>query len=281
MMAFPMDFEPSMVYQDGLSPSNGLGTLQNEPSEQPTPPSPKTQCMRQLSEIMLHLEEARDVLPPDPMFHVSSADVKQHSYLMSIKYSHRASLEQLFKVAQLLVDIYPQATDLALAPPPTVDCSISGCVHALELPACFPADKFSIQSNEPRVDYALLSNTISCHSRLLDILDLMMGQALICLKVTLAETNHEEPNFDIPELRIGSFVLPPQSASTMLTTLLLDLQSGLVEKSTKMSTALSTIQTKESRVLLLQLEMLGERAEDKISQLRNIKDAMANAGHLK
>jgi hypothetical protein len=81
---------------------------------------------------------------------------------------------------------------------------------------------------------------VSCHSRLLDLVDCFFLLVTSCIRVTVASPDRREPEFDGPEMRVGSFVLAKTAAALMQIPLLKHLTLGLSDRLSLFGRAISS-----------------------------------------
>jgi hypothetical protein len=191
--------------------------------------------------------------------------------------SLRSSLENLLEYTQKLVAIYPEALKAASS---RIDCPNAD--DACQVPDCIHRDGFSKAAMpEPTLDYALLSLLMSCHLRLVDIVETLVGHGRMCAHVVASLPPEHEPSFDVPDIRIGSFVAPRDTAASMLVSMLVELQMVLVSKSRDLSVIASRVSgstEKQASVLKLQCEILCDRTVSALSQLASLREGLTRKG---
>ncbi|KAL8393258.1 hypothetical protein RB595_003153 [Gaeumannomyces hyphopodioides] len=229
-----------------------------------------TACGRTLAELQVELDATLGTLPPPPFLHLPADDdaaVAERLADMVPRLSTRTFMERIFAAVQRLTDAYPGAVDAALGgrargEPP---CHIPNCVHAHELPPEFAGldDGAPPPPQSGGVDMALAGQLVSCHLRLLDVLDRLLLYALSCLRLKAAASGVRHPDFPLPELRIGSFTPVGSSAQLMQVVLIRDMMDRLHQHLKLFADAVDAeaLETASlgTRTLKLQTELLGER----------------------
>ena len=259
-------------------------------NHKPPPPNSKSQCVQQLTSVMLDLDAIWVSMPPKSDLHFPlDENVEKHATAFDEKYTQHKSLEVLFGAVQRLVDLYPTVIPLSLAlnsaePPP---CQPDICVHSVEPPANLRAVQDAVWSRNSlsTIDYSLASLLIACHLRLLDVLDHLLLLVLSCFKLQAASPRKMEPNFGVPELRVGSFTPNRASAAFMQAFLIKHLVGNLSDKVDELVQAVESKSQgnsdRECQVLALQCEILRERQATKMSQIGELGEALTQSGMMK
>ncbi|KAK3937209.1 hypothetical protein QBC46DRAFT_393192 [Diplogelasinospora grovesii] len=261
--------------------------MQENVSEAPVH-TPKSQCYHQLSTILLDLNAIWASLPPETETHFPyDSNIAEHTARFSQRYSHKDLLEKVFASVQQLVDIYPTATQLFLNREPSQTCESTNCTHLLGLPLELAEIETHLLARDNRphpVDLPLANLLVSCHLRVLDILDRTLYSILSCFKITLASPTQREPDFEAPEVRVGSFTPTRAAAISMQAFLIRHLMDALSTRARQMTEAVTSNtagQTdKEGRLLVLQCEIVQERHEAKAEHLRVIGEQLHKTGLL-
>lgn len=277
----------------GIDPSfltpEQTGSTNSEQDKPTTPDEPKSACVKQLSQVMLDLDAIWTSLFPRSHLHMPfDGTVDKTTADLSERYSHDKLLEDFFAAAQRLIDIYPSATKLSLALcPEDLTCNDTSCIHRLPVPAALASIDQAVEGrNSPStIDLSLGNFLISCHLRLLDLLDRILALSISCFKITLNSPHLKEPNYNVPVLKVGSFT-PTRDASAFLQAYLMKhLVSRLGGEAGKLAAAvdgrLRGGEDKECRVFALQCEILMERQEAKIGQLQAVGEELVKCGLLK
>ncbi|KAH6877174.1 hypothetical protein B0T10DRAFT_566504 [Thelonectria olida] len=270
--------------------SNGMANdaaTQNQNPFVTTPPvsdnsdnSPQSETAI-LAQLMTGLDRLHRGFPvSDVHKHMSVEDMKQVSQNPDAKFDLQRTLEQLLQNGQELSQIYPKVLQKAKhhINRPTGDnsCAIPDCVHYM---------RQSLRPRQPPIlDHSLLNLLIACHLRLIDILDNIMDHARVCAHVFSQLPKESEPNFDIPEIRIGSFVAPRDSAASLVTTMLVDLQASLNARrqdAFKLVVSAAGEHSIEGQVLIMQCEILGQRGKDSLNDMRQLREQMSVTGILR
>ncbi|EJT80947.1 hypothetical protein GGTG_00937 [Gaeumannomyces tritici R3-111a-1] len=234
-------------------------------------------CGRTLAELQVELDGTLAALPPPPFMHVAAGDnaaIAERLAEVAARLAARGFLERIFAAVQRLTDVYPAAVDAALGgggggEPP---CTVPDCVHAHGLPPEFAGLDDGHDGAPPLpprsgggggVDMALAGQLVSCHLRLLDVLDRIMLYALSCLRLKVAAGGVRHPDFPLPELKVGSFRPAGPSAQLMQVILIRDMMDGLHQHLRLFADAVdaeaSAAPSLGARTLKLQTELLGER----------------------
>ncbi|KAF6823658.1 hypothetical protein CPLU01_11292 [Colletotrichum plurivorum] len=248
----------------------------------PVPPlGPRAECSQRLSTVMATLTKAFDALPPPSKLHIPPSDLKACCMKLPGSHGLRTSLESMLSQTQELIDLYPVTIRLAVDQKQASDCALTDCIHLSEPhpdlgqspyhPAALSASTF---------DYALLNLLVSCHCRVHDIIELILCHAQICFTITsgLPDNGIEQHSFDIPELRVGSYVPSSRASAPIITTILIDLQSNLAGRIPTLRASIDESSTMEGQILLLQCAMLKDRAESVAERLQKLRAAAIKAG---
>lgn len=254
----------------------------------PTPPNPKSHCTQQLTKIMLDLDTVWVTLPPNSDLHFPvDENLDNHTAAFAERYSQNKALETLFGATQRLIDIYPAAIPLSLALDSVVPrCETDNCVHFINTPPSLSAlEAFVLSRNSPStIDHSLANLLISCHVRLIDVLDRLLLLVFSCFKLHQGSPTMREPDFAVPELRVGSFTPPPASAAFVQAFLmkhLLGMLSGRVDQLAQAVEAkLRENPGKECQALALQCEILKERQDAKMEHIGAVGEELVRAGML-
>lgn len=266
----------------------GAEAKASEP-DQP-PPNPKSQCIHHLTSILVDLDAVWVSMPPKTSLHFPlDENIDKFTAAFAEKYSQHKSVERLFGAAQRLVDLYPTVIPLSLAlnSADQPRCEPDTCVHSIEPPANLRAVESSavLRDSPSTIDHPLANLLIACHLRLIDVLDHLLLLVLSCFKLHAASPTRMEPNFGVPELRVGSFTPTRASAAFMQAFLMKHLIGILSDRVDEFSRAVeSKLQgnpDKECRVLAMQCEILKERQADKVAQIGELSEALVTAGMLK
>lgn len=233
----------------------------------------------QLAEMLLALDGILSSFPNDTVHHVPRGMLKHYADTVGDKFELHTTLEQLLRHTQHLAAVYPEAlrrATIKVTDPQADTCTVPDCIHL---------DRTDLRTRAlPKVDYALLNLLLACHQRLLDILDTLVEHGRVCAYMTSRLPEGYDPKFDIPEIRIGSFVAPQESAAFMLVSMLFELQTVLIKKSQDFGDAASAVSAdspRQAKVIGLQCEVLTERAEGALEELKRLKEGLVNIGLIK
>lgn len=284
-----MDFNDLLPLEEHAS--NG-GTESNEQpiSDQSNSPvdepiEPGQLCASRLAKLLLDMGSLWARMPVKSTLHLAqSTSHEEHVNKLTNTIATKAVLETIFALAQRLIDLYPDAINIAL-PEDTGHpgaCDIPDCTHRLTLPSALDAIEKEVTGLEeaPRVDFSLANVLVSCHLRLLDLLDCFFLLVTSCLRVTVASPDRREPEFDGPEMRVGSFVAPKTAAVSMQIALLKHLMVGVSDRLSLFGTAISSragsvhneCSSMEVQILTLQHEQLTKRHASCLEHIGTIED---------
>ena len=243
----------------------------------------KSFCVRQLSTVTLDLDGIWTSILPLLDLHTSFDETLDSKTTdLSANYPHDKLLETFFAAAQRLADLYPTAARLCLALcPERADCRVLDCIHRLPVPAALaPIDEEVEARNSPAtIDLALGNLLVSCHLRALDILNRILFLTMSCFKITFNSRDSKEPQYDVPQMRVGSFT-PTRDVSVYLQAHLMGhLVGRLGDEAGKLAAAVDAKgrerKDKECRVFALQCEILLERQAGKVEQLKALCEELA------
>ncbi|KXH41290.1 hypothetical protein CSAL01_07014 [Colletotrichum salicis] len=258
----------------------------DEAPQPQVPADPQSQCFEELSAITATLDRATRGLPPIDKFHVAGPDSKKYCLEISKQYSYKESLELLLAETQKLVDVYPRAVQYALERRPNPDCSVPNCIHTYKSIPGLEDEPFANSAPlTSKIDYRLLNLLLCCHYQCADVMELVLCHVQLCLRFLAAAMQQDvQPHeFDVPELKIGSFIPSRRSSPSIIMAILIDLQSSLATCVPRLGSALNEMEEdcgKEGRILLLQCELLAERANSIVDRLKTLRDTLSSAGLL-
>ncbi|KAK7718465.1 hypothetical protein SLS64_002420 [Diaporthe eres] len=284
-----MDFNIFLPPEDhtlnGGTASNEQSTsaLSNSLAEEPADPA--YLLTSKLTELLLDMGRLWAKMPVKSTLHLAQRNShEEHVKTLTDKIATKAVLESTFALAQRLIDLYPDTITIALPPQagPDPACDIPDCTHSLELPT--PLDEIekhvSGQDEAPRVDLPLANLLASCHARLLDLVDCFFLLVTSCIRVTVASPDRREPEFDGPEMRVGSFVPPKTAAVSMQIALLKHLMVVLSDKLASFGAAVSSRAGAldgggggmEAQILNLQYQLLTKRHTTCLGHVGTVED---------
>lgn len=255
-------------------------TISREPACEETS-NAKPTFTKELTSLLLDSDEIWAKLSQIPDVHVSPPE-KSDAFLnaMSEKMTTRHVLESFFVLAQRLINLYPAAITYSLSSNSTKKSTsiMADCTNNIDLVRGLKEVEDGVlqQGSFTGLDVALINLLIACHNRQLDILDRLFLLVTSCTRVTLA--NRREPDFDVSETRVGSFVPQRTAAVLMQMALLKHLVAALTDRVASFGRAISTWTEKtthmglESSILKLQHEALTERQDTKAIQVGLVED---------
>ncbi|TDZ29493.1 Transcription factor ACEII [Colletotrichum spinosum] len=228
---------------------------------------------------MAQLNEALRHLPPVSKLHIAGPEVKRLCSVISTSYSLRQSLETMLAQAQQLVEIYPDTISLAVTHDDVAQCTLTNCIHTYKPHPDLGQDPFELAAHRSApLDFLLLNQLVSCHYRLYDITELFLFHIHLCFKLSISSNPGEVHQFEIPQLRIGSFTPSPRFSPSIITTVLIDQQSSLASFLASLQIALRGTSGRESQVLTMECDMLKDRAESIAGRLVKFRDASSKSG---
>ena len=293
---YPMDM-PGLSSADGLHngdqvepsllpPEEREGTGSDKPS---TPEAAKSACLKQLTQVTLDLDTIWTSIFPRSHLHMPFDDsIDRATADLSAKYSHESLLQDFFGAAQRLIDVYPTAARLCLVLcPEDITCTDPSCIHHLPIPPSLrPVDEAVEARNSPStIDLALGSLLVSCHLRVLDVLDRILALAISCERVTLNSPRLREPEYSVPVVKVGSFTPTRDASAFMQAYLMKHLVTRLGVEAARLGADVGERVRgggeREWRVFAMQCEVLVERQEVKVGQLKVLGEELARVGMLR
>lgn len=282
-----MDFNALLPQEadplNGETASNEQSTPALSNSRIDEPNDPGHICTSKLTELLLDMNRLWAKMPVKSTLHLAQENShEEHVKNLTDKVASKDALETIFALAQRLMDLYPDAISAALPPDtgPHPACDIQDCTHSLALrPALDDIEKHVTEQGEaPRTDMLLANALVSCHARLLDIADCFFLLVTSCVRVTVASPDRREPEFDGPQMRVGSFVPPKTAAVSMQIALLKHLMVGLSGRLASLGKAVSSHagdgggSGMEVQILTLQHELLTRRHASCLGHIDTIED---------
>ncbi|KAI5458222.1 hypothetical protein BGZ63DRAFT_427486 [Mariannaea sp. PMI_226] len=279
-----LDFDwPSLLSFDQV-PTGITGNSANQPFVTTPPvsdnvdgdPSP----VALLANLMTSLDYLHEEFPASVVHkHLTVEYMKSFSQSVEGKLNLEKSVELLLQRGQELSQLYPKVllrvNHRINRPVGNESCTLPDCVHKM---------RQSLQTRQPPIlDHSLINLLIACHMRFIDILDNIMDLGRLCSHVFSKLPKDHEPNYDIPEIRIGSFVAPRESAVSLITTMMVELQSSLKSQSEELNTlVVSTVgeTSAQARALTIQCDILGQRAMDSLDDIRQLRAQLFSSGVL-
>ena len=297
MLGMQLDWQ-TLDFDRNLTPP--IGTSQNlrtellipeaveSSSSTSSPPSPadaRSAYVKQLTALAADLDKVYGDMPPATTCHIAK-DRSPDEFLAeySKMFDAHQCLELLFSAGQALLDLYPDVLGiLSSEPRGSVECQNQDCIH-IEDGSHVPDYGTSRLGNTPRkLDVFLLNLLVLCHARLLDVFGNLLSHAQLCARVATVYPKGKEPRVSVPELKVGKFVASRSSSSTMQAVLLGHIASVLKTRSSQLSrkveeTLGSETEDKQSKMLMLQCQVLEEDSVVKVDELHRIKERLASLG---
>lgn len=243
--------------------------------------NPRSTSTKELTSLLLDSDEIWAKLSQISDVRVSPPEsIDAFLNTMSAKITTRHVLESFFVLAQRLISLYPAAISYSLSSNSTKGSTsnLANCTNHIDLVGGLKEVEDGVlqQGTFSGLDVALTNLLIACHNRQLDILDRLFLLVTSCTRVTLA--NRREPDFDVSETRVGSFVPERTAAVLMQMALLKHLVAALTNRVTLFGKAISVWTEKfaqmglESSILKLQHEALTKRQDTKAIQVGLVED---------
>ncbi len=243
-----------------------------------------------LAEIMADMDAVLISMPPESALHFpSDNDLLQHTADFQHKYLHKDSIEKIFSVIQRLIEAYPDAVTASLSPgsAPGASCQLPNCVHHLKLPPELAHAEAAEDARRAlfKLDLALANLPVSCHLRLLDLLGSMNLCVLSCFRISTASPDMSEPDYGVPDIRVGSFTPAKEISVMMQMALLKHLISSLGEllrsfEESLAGTAAGSVKG-EVKVVIMLCELLRARHDAKMEVFQAIDGALGTFSRLK
>ncbi|KAM0245867.1 hypothetical protein ACHAQJ_010425 [Trichoderma viride] len=242
--------------------------------------TPAQTIPERLAALLSALDRMLQALPSSlDMHHVPRQHLRNYADNVGDNFDLQSTLDSLLHQAQHLASLYPEATSASInkrttAPESDAICTVPDCIHQ---------DRTSLHTTPlPKLDQALLNLLMACHIRLLDIMDTLAEHGQMCAFMVATLPPDYDPKFAVPEIRVGSFVAPTNTAASMLLSVLLELQAVLVDRIKDMSAAVAQVRdmpgaAREAKVVGLQCEILQERAENTLEELTNFRKSLVSA----
>ncbi|KAB5550020.1 hypothetical protein GE09DRAFT_1035079 [Coniochaeta sp. 2T2.1] len=274
--------EPGVDAPPLTPPTEETATTTTTTKKPETPDDPKSVCVKQLSKVMLDLDAIWTAIFPRSRLHIPFDDLVDKTIAeLSKKFSNDQLLQDFFGAAQGLIDVYPVATKLLLRLCPEDDtCNDPSCIHTLPVPAALrPLGEYVDARNSPStIDLALGNLLLSCHLRVLDVLDQIFMLAILCFKITMNSPHPQEPKYDVSVVKIGTFTPTRDASAFMQAFLMKHLVQRLRAAAQKLGAAVAAkvqdAEGKETKLFSMQCEILLERHERKMQQLHVLGDEL-------
>ncbi|KAH6647304.1 hypothetical protein BKA67DRAFT_432205 [Truncatella angustata] len=273
------------------------GTLTGLLESHVTPPAldlqksnPRSTCVQQLSALALDIDNVFGLIPSNPGVHMSKdGSIEDMMANWPVKFTQRQALEQLFASAQRLITIYPSTVDVIFKQLDDEDCDNPNCIHRLELPENLEGElgAFASKAYEAKpLDPFIFNLLLTCHTRVTDVLEVLLVHVSMCAKVTLAMPKTQEPQLHIPELKVGDFVASPEFSSSMQAVMLAHIASVLADRAKQLQVKIANTfrdsnSTKQASMYKLQCEVLVEESESKVVALQKMRDVLVKVGYMR
>ncbi|KAF4451520.1 hypothetical protein F53441_5529 [Fusarium austroafricanum] len=227
----------------------------------------------QLTDLMAGLDRLQSTFPTSERQHLSIHELSD--FMKICKFELGAFLEELLQRSQKLVHLYPQV--LKRLEPKDMTCDAPDCIHNSQ-------QQSSRSRSQLSIDQSLINLLIACHLRLLDLFDMIVNHGRMCAHAAPLLPDDHVHKFDIPEIKIGSFVAPQVSAASMMIAMVIELQHSLNTRAQQLQETVSSAaghESKAAKILGLQCESLQERASDTLTDLCALRDNLMRLGVIK
>lgn len=223
----------------------------------------------QLTDMMAALDRLQNTFPTSEAYHLSIRELNE--FMQTCQFDLGSFLEELLQRSQKLVHLYPEVLERLGTKNGT--CDVQDCIHN--------SAQYLQSSSRKSIDQSLVHLLLACHLRILDLFDSLVNHGRMCAHAVPLLPKDYEPNFDIPEIKIGSFVAPKVSAASMMIAMMIELQTSLNARAQQLHDAVSLAVGHESgaaRILGLQCESLKERASETLTDLQSLRDNLMKLG---
>ncbi|KAF4336132.1 transcription factor ACEII [Fusarium beomiforme] len=224
----------------------------------------------QLTDLMAGLDHLQNNFPTSKRDHLSIRELTD--FMKICKFDLGSFLEDLLQRSQKLLHLYPEV--LKRLEPEEIACDAPDCVHNAQKQ--FSRSRFRIP-----IDQSLIHILMACHLRLLDIFDMITNHGHMCAHAVPLLPEDHEPKFDMPEIKIGSFVAPKVSAASMMIAMVIELHHSLNSRTQQLEDAVSSAvgnESKAAKIISLQCESLKERASDTLEDLCALRENLMTLG---
>lgn len=261
-------------------PSTGQTQLTPETTESEKARPSSSEATDQLAAIITGLEGTNQRLASLGAYHTSKDHIQEWAEELRKSIDLSNALESLLTHTQSLSTLYTAVSEL-ISPAGRAagheDCHIPDCIHEyIRSPAA---------NSSAVAHYSLLNLLLACHLKLLDSLDTILTHAHTCSRAVSSLPKDRTPRFDIPEIRIGSFVAPPGAAASLFTTMLYQLLLDLQDKNKDLASSLASSPqedgsglSRELQVLFLQSDIIKDRTAGAVEDMGNVKARMLEMG---
>lgn len=279
---FPLTVPVEESLQTSSVPSTGQAQHTPETTENEKARPSSSDATNKLVTIITGLEGTNHRLSSLGAYHTSKDHIQEWAEELRKSIDLSNALESLLTHTQSLSTLYSTVSELinpASRPAGHEDCDIPDCIHEyIRSPTA---------NSSAVAHYSLLNLLLACHLKLLDSLDTILTHAHTCSRAVSSLPKDRSPQFDIPEIRIGSFVAPPGAAASLFTTMLYQLLLDLQDKNKDLSSylALNPQQDeprslRELQVLSLQSDIIKDRTAGAVEDMRIVKARMLEMGIL-
>ncbi|PTB65807.1 transcription factor [Trichoderma citrinoviride] len=241
---------------------------------------PAQTLSERLASLLSALDRMLQAVPSSlDMHHVPRQHLREYADTVGTNFDLQSTLDSLLHHAQDLASLYPEAASASFNKRTTA----AECDALCTVPDCIHQDRTSLHTTPlPKLDHALLNLVVACHLRLLDVMDTLAEHGRMCAFMVATLPPDYDPKFEVPEIRVGSFVAPTNTAASMLLSVLVELQTVLVTRVKDVVAMVDQLRedpraAREAKVVHLQCEILQERAESTLGELSRFRDGLVSA----
>lgn len=297
-----MDFDQAGVAYEAFHCGPNL-TIEHPLEEQPNPASlpsavtlthqislsvgssssSSSEVMSQLTSMISGLERANQSMITLRGSHTSKERFQDWAEDVRKSFDLSNTLESILIHTESLATLYSTVSKLissANQPRHRQDCHLPDCIHE------YAQDRPDTPSLTQH--YSLLNMLLSCHFKVLDIVDSIIGLCNTCSRTIVALPMVQDAHFDFPQIRIGSFVASPSATVPLFTTMLCQLLLDLQEKNRDMSRSLSlspqgdgVADSRELQLLNLQSDIIKDRTAGTLESMRRTQAYFLDKGIVK
>ncbi|TFB02549.1 Transcription factor ACEII [Trichoderma ghanense] len=246
--------------------------------QQPHPPAQT--LPERLATLLSALDRMFQAVPSSlDMHHVPRQHLREYADTVGNGFDLQSTLDSLLHHAQDLISLYPEAASASFNKRTTAAESDALCT----VPDCIHQDRtLSHTTPLPKLDHALLHLVMACRVRLLDVMDTLAEHGRMCAFMVATLLPGYDPKFAVPEIRVGSFVAPTNTAASMLLSVLVELQTALVTRVRDVAAIVDQVSddtraAREAKVVRLQCDILLERAESTLGEWSRFRDGLESA----
>lgn len=245
---------------------------------------PEPSKMGILAGILTALDRVWTVFSSHELRHTLQEQLCQGTDEINLGNQTQLALEQFLNLAQKLAMSYVHTYNTALPSPQDAhggDAFVDGQYSTEGMSGQRLATNYS------KMDLAMMYALMACHVRVLDVIDAIVKFARACADMAPFLPPGYDPKFDVPDIRIGTFLAPRAAAASIFLTTLLELQIELIGKAQDLRQRVKDRchpeqdAPKELELAGLQCQLLVDRATGRLEDSRNLKTHVLNVGILR